>query len=197
MDKIEFISFYIDKCDEIIKSGNVREADELQDEIIGVFEPEIGNIRGQLDNYSGYYSSNHQVDFIGDLKLLKQKLTNYVMNIKEEANKRQYALELARLNQPVVTANAEAVQEQVTTITTNIDISISRIITQLDEIEDNKLSKEDKEVLKEYAYSLEGIRATKDKSKFWDRSKEVLKFIADKGVDVAIAMLPYIISGLS
>lgn len=196
MNKIEFIESYIKRCDEIIESGNEREADKLQDEIIGTFESEIKDIRSLLDNYRGFWGENLPVDFIGDLKLLKQKLLNYVMNLKEEEKKMKYELELARLKQPQISNYAEALQTQSTEITINTTININQSLEMIDKIPEEKLSLEDKDNLKKQLTFLEGIKATQNKNEFWKYAKGVLKFIADKGADAAIAAMPYILACL-
>lgn len=198
MEKLEFIKSYINRCDEVILSRHIADADKLQNEIIGIFESEITDIKNMLDNYSwaGFNDSNREVDFIGDIKLIKQKLINYMVNLQAEQNKMNYELELARLKQPKLSAHAEANPTQTATATSNVNISIEQIIKQLDEIPENILSSIEKDILKELIFSLEGSKAARDKNKFWDKAKEILKFIADKGADVAIATLPYIISGL-
>ncbi len=199
MDKMELIKTYLDRCEEVIVSENLTIAHKLQDEIIGVFESEISDITNKLDNYSmrGFYSDTpRQVDYIGDVKLLKQKLINYIANIQQEKAKMEYELELARLKQPRVSAHAEANPTQTTTSTINVTISLEQAIKQLDEISADNLSTTDKDTLKEYLYSLEGSKAAKDKEKFWSKAKEILRFIADKGADAAIAVLPLIIAGL-
>lgn len=199
MDKLEFVKSYINRCDEVILSGCKADADKLQDEIIGIFESEITDIKNMLDNYSwaGFYDSNRQVDFIGDIKLIKQKLINYMVNLQEKQNKIKYELELARLKQPRLSAHAEANPTQTATVTSYVNITIEQAIKQLDEIPENILSNIERDILKELIFSLEGSKAARDKSKFWDKAKEILKFIADKGADTAIATLPYIIASLN
>lgn len=194
MGKLEFIKSYINRCDEVIISGCIADADKLQDEIIGIFESEITDIKNMLDNYA--YHTNGQVDFIGDIKLIKQKLINYEVNLQAEKERMQYELELARLKQPQLSVHAEASPSQNSTITSNVTITIDQIIKQLDEFPEDSLSITDKDILKELIFSLEGSKAARDKSKFWEKAKKLLTFIADKGADTAIATLPYIIVGL-
>ena len=198
MDKIEFIESYINRCDEVVVSKSTADAKILQSEIIGVFQSEITDIKNKLDNYSGlgFFDKDHQVDFIGDIKLIKQKLINYAINIQRGQAKIEYELELARLKQPQISAYAEANPTQTATATSNVAITIEQAIKQLDEISEDSLSANDKDILKEYLFSLEGIKAAKDKKKFWSKAKEILIFIADKGADAAIATLPLIIAGL-
>ena len=194
MDKIAFVNSYIEKCDDVISRKNVDEAKKLQTEIISTFDDEINNIRRELDNYSfaGLYSSGRTIDFIGDLVLLRQKLQNYSCNLKEEEKKQEHALELARLSQPILTATAEANQE----MTANINITISNVIESLDSIPEEQVTSAEKETIKDYLYSMEGISSTKNKDKLWDKAKELLKYLLDKSFDVAIAILPYIVKTL-
>lgn len=197
MSKIEFINKYIEKCDNAINLNNSQKAKELQKEIIGIFQSEITDIKNGLDNYSGLglYDINFEVNYIADIKLLREKLLNYVENINEEKEKREYELELARFKQQNISANAEVISNQ--SVTTNYETSITNTIELINNISKEKLSDNDKKTLQEYIYTLDGIKNTKDKNKFWEKTKDVLHFIADKCADAAIAILPYIISGLN
>lgn len=196
MSKLDFLDSYIKRCDEVIVANDYNAAKILQTQIISTFENEIKNIKSELDNYSmaGLYESGRRVDFLGDLRLLKQKLENYHHNIQEEEKRRDYELELARLSQPVISASAEATQTVNNTIKFNV--SICEVVDKIDGISADQLSNCDKEKIKEYLYSLEGIKATKDKNKFWNKAKELLKYLLDKGIEVGIAVLPYILGGL-
>lgn len=193
MNKLDFIKEYIDRCDEILTANNYNAAKEIQTEIISTFESEIPSISGELDNYPIVASqSDRKVDFLGDLKLLKKKLENYYYNIQEENKKREYSLELARLSQPIVTASAEANP----VVNNTIQVSLTNVMEKLDKVATEEISEEDKNIIKELLYSLEGIKSTKDKHKFWEKAKYVLEKLLDKGINVGIAILPYIIDGL-
>lgn len=199
MTKLEKIYSYIKRCDAVIGSRNMKDAKKLQSDIIGVFKNEIKDIEDQLDNFDWIVSngSPRQVDFIGDADLLKQKLENHAANIKAdndaEKRKMKHELEMAKFSQPIASAYVQANQTQ----TINIEISFEEVEKQIDKINESQLSSNDKETLKEYLIKLDNIKSKKDKVKFWNKAKEVLDFILDKGVDVAIAMLPYIISGIT
>lgn len=196
MDKISYIDEYIERCNRIIESKDSASADSLSDEIIGVFSDEIGNITDKLDAYMSHYS-HESTDYLGDVALLRQKLLNYKFNLQQEKDKMAHELELARLRQPTITAHAESNQSQVQSTSNNISITIENTIKKIDEIPEENLSADDKEKLKEYLYSLEGMRVSKNKAKFWDKAKEVLKFLVDKGADAAITILPYIVYGIT
>lgn len=196
MDKIAYIDEYIGRCNDIIGKKDINAAEVLEDEILAVFSSEISDIVHKLDAYN-YHSEFEIINYLGDIKILKQKLLNYKYNLQSEKDKMAYNLEIARLSQPTIMAHAESNQSQSQASNTSINISIEHTIKQIDEISADKLNVDDKEKLKDYLYILEGIKSSKDKNKYWDKTKEVLKFLADKGADAAIAMLPYIIKGLS
>lgn len=193
MDKLEFIDSYIKQCDEIIAANDYNGAKSLSTDIVSTFKNEIDNIKDELDNYSlsGFYSSR-KTDFLGDLKLLKQKLENYYYTIRAENEKMQYELEMARLAQPILTASAEAKQ----TVNNNISISLPSVIDAIDGVPKEELSEGEKKEIKDLLYSLEGIKSTKDRNMFWEKAKGLLKYLLDKGIDVGIAILPYILNGL-
>lgn len=193
MDKLEFIDSYIKQCDEIIAANDYNGAKSLSTDIVSTFKNEIDNIKDELDNYSlsGFYSSR-KTDFLGDLKLLKQKLKNYYYTIRAENEKMQYELEMARLAQPILTASAEAKQ----TVNNNISISLPSVIDAIDGVPKEELSEGEKKEIKDLLYSLEGIKSTKDRNMFWEKAKGLLKYLLDKGIDVGIAILPYILNGL-
>ena len=199
MDKISYIDGYVERCEDVLIKKEINEAESLSQEIIGIFSSEIDDITHKLDAYQ--WHRGRPADYIGDIRLLKQKLINYKLNLQSEKEKLEYNLEIAKLNQPNITAHAESnqTQNQNQSQKTNVDIDITveKVIKRIEEIDDESLCTEDKETLKEYVYSLEGVKASKNKSLFWDKTKDVLKFLADKGADAAIAMLPFIIEGLS
>ncbi len=188
MNKIEFVQSYVDRCIDVIESNDPKAAKELQDEIVGVFEPEINGLKVMLDNYSedAAFLTNYVTDYIGDIKLLQKKLLNHLINMQCTAEKHKYDLELARLKQPVMTQ----------TTNVSVQITIEQTIQQIQELPDESLSNADKQTLIENLYDIEKHKKTGDKVKAWDVAKGVLKFLADKGADAAVAALPLIIQGL-
>lgn len=76
------IQKYIIKLDEVIDSGDVTEAKELQDEILAALGNDIKGLKSQLTNYSpglfvtinGRTVSSGNVDFIKDARILRARL---------------------------------------------------------------------------------------------------------------------------
>ena len=73
-----------------------------------------------------------------------------------------------------MTVTFDAVREKVDNMTSLSDADIAEIQKRIDEIEEIVNSKE-------------------SKSKKWSKAKEIIKWIADKGVDVGIALLPLLL----
>lgn len=185
-DKISFIQSFIDRIDDAVATNNVDKAKRLQSEIISTFASDIPNITSQLDARAGYHvyrQLNGKIDtpikYIEDLGILRNRLMKLQLDIKE-APKESPSSPLISLTQ---------IQNQTTSIQVDFDLTISTI----EKLPDTSLSQEDKEILLGKLTSLKGCS---DKGAKRDKSKGILKWLADKGVDVAIAVLPYIISVL-
>ena len=73
-----------------------------------------------------------------------------------------------------MTVSFDAVRDKVNNMTSLPDEDIEEIQNRIDEIEEIVNSKE-------------------TKSKKWSKAKEIIKWIADKGVDVGIALLPLLL----
>ena len=191
MDKITLLQEYINHCN---KDGLTNpEAKKLLEEIVAVFAVDINNIKEGLNRYDMYTS---QKTYLRDLEILRQKLTNHVATLKVEQARTDQELEVLRLKQAQISVHAEAnpTQNQYASLTSTVTVTLDQTLHSIDTIPDSALNAVDKDALKELLYSLEGVKTTKDKSKIWDKAKEVLKFVADKGADAAIAVLPLVMA---
>jgi hypothetical protein len=73
MNMDDVIKDYIFQCKEVLESKDLQRADKLIGKIVGVFGNQINNINQGLDSYTSYLG-NHQIDYLGDIVLLKDKL---------------------------------------------------------------------------------------------------------------------------
>lgn len=80
--------------------------------------------------------------------------------------------------------------------TNRVVVNIEKVIKQVEGITSNNLSEEDRKRITDDLYTLEGIKNSGNKDRFWDKARGIISFVLDKGVDVAIATIPYIIQGL-
>lgn len=164
---------------------------QLYKEITAKYHAIIPNLGSGLYQYyakEGFYedisgdSLSHNIDQIYH-KLIAFKTTGFPGIIKETATP---------LNQFIISNDSNASAYATATVT----ISISNTIEAINQLPHDVMTNEEKEKLKEDLYTLEGIKTTKNKSKFWEKAKSVLSFLADKGADAMIVAAPYIINAL-
>lgn len=187
MGKIDTLNKYIERADEILISKDIGAARDYQDEVIGVYDAEIPNIRGMLDNYGiATLYGDRSPDFLGDVKILKAKLINHRENISEKLFGAAPADDAGEIN-----------INQTTNVTTSITMTFNQTIDTISTIPEDILSEEDKEILQGKLAGIESMcQKGESKQKIWSKVGSVLKWIGDKGVEVGIAALPYIVEVL-
>lgn len=183
-EKIKQLNQYINRLEKIISDKDTVGAKKLQTEIICVFGKEIPDIRSELDNYnmSGLYSDK-TVDFLGDANLLRAKLENYKINLSSNLIK-------PFDNGGNAVNITQTVQQD---MQNNISISFEQTISKITELPHDVISDEDKEAL---CGKLMIFNAETTKEARWEKAKNVLKWIAEKGIEVGTAALPYIVQAL-
>lgn len=176
-EKIAMLDGYISKAVSILERQDVASAELLRGEIIAVYRPEIEQLTRGVSSYD--WSST---DYLRDLRILKQKLENYKVNLRSGLFK-----------QPESDSSAGISITQNVSQTTTVMATFDQTAKCIQEIPDNVLGNEEKELL---MGKLAAISTEKDKSTKWDKIKGVLKWIGDKGIEVGIAALPYIAEAL-
>ncbi len=179
--KIKIIDDYIHKIDQIVSEDDDVAAEELQSEIHGVYCHEIRRFDSQLDSNIGL-KTNYTVDYIGNLKKIKAKLANYKTNLLSGI--------YSKTSESNVSVNQSVVQEVSSTITITLESTVSSI----NHLPDNVLSDEQKEMLNG---KLASISAETVKEKRWEKVKNTLKWIAEKGIEVGEIALPYIVQAIN
>lgn len=176
---------YIVRCDSAASLDESEKRDLIK-EIVGVFSEDIPKIRAELDLYAprAFFGAETAIkfDFDGDLRKLKAKLTRLLetQSMSKPASPKQI------IN---VTQN----NENSATISVSIDVTIDKI----EKLSHDVLSDEDKEVLIGKITTLErDVKKGSSRKAIWAKAVSVIKWIADKGVEVGIAALPYIIQAL-
>lgn len=179
-EKIKTIDEYIGRLNDAIEGNDREKAKKLQTEIIAVYEPEIDSLKSELDNYNfAHFGTNTPVDYVGDAKLLKAKLQNYKLNLASGLYKPFQSAEGA------VTVTQHVNQD----VNATLVVTFEQVIHNIQQLPDSVLSDEEKEVL---SGKIAAISAEKDKEKRWGKVCSALKWIAEKGIQVGIAALPYI-----
>ena len=181
-EKIKFVDEYISKLQKAINSKDIKSAKRLQDEVVAIFESEIDNIRGSLDNYSYTHFDGSPVDFLSDAEILKGKLVNYKLNL-------QSGICFSKNNKGGVNITQQVTQQ----VQNDIRLSFEQTFSQIQEMPSNNLSDEEKDIL---CGKLSAIEMSKNQKSRWEKARDALKWIAEKGVEVGIAVLPYIAKAL-
>lgn len=182
--KLQLLDDYISRLDEVIKANDQRTAEKLQTEIIAVYDSEIDSLKAQLDNYSiTHFGERTPVDYVGDAQLSRAQLINYKINLASGLYKQ------FKSSDGAVTVTQQVSQD----VETNVDVSLDQVITNINSLPASELSDEEKETL---CGKIASISAERDKQKRWEKTGNALKWIAEKGIQVGIAALPYIAKAL-
>ena len=104
----------------------------------------------------------------------KTSLSSY-----EEDFSRSAILSLGNINNSNVVINSN-----------NVSITLTDTVLKINELPDSVLSKEEKEEINSLLNEINS--QTKDKQTRWEKIKGILKWIADKSVEVGVAVLPYL-----
>ena len=179
-EKIKSIEDYIQRIDVVLAGRNITEAYELLNLIIAVYRNEIPRITSKLATYT-YGADN--ADYFGDLSILKAKLKNYKTNLSSGLCRQGEKGEDRIVFSPNISQ----------TVNTNIEITLESTISCINALSNNVLSDDDKDVLNG---KLAAISAATDKPTRWEKAKSTLKWIAEKGIEVGVAALPYIVEAL-
>ena len=182
--KIQKIDEYIEKLDYVIEINNESEAGQLRREIIAVYEHEIKGIRNGLDAYSADRALvSRPYNDVRDARLLRAKLDNYKINLKTGLHT------VLRGNDSSVNVIQNNQQEMHSSIT----ITLQQTISDINSLPENILSNEEKEIL---CGKLATLSAEKNSKSRWEKAQGILKWIADKSIELGKVALPYVLQAI-
>ena len=183
-EKIQKIDEYIEKLNYAIESNNESEAGQLRREIIAVYEHEIEGIRNGLDAYSADRALvSRPYNDVRDARLLRAKLENYKLNLKTGLHT------VLRGNDSFVNVIQNNQQE----MHSNITITLQQTIFDINSLPENILSNEEKEIL---CGKLATLSAEKNSKSRWEKAQGILKWIADKSIELGKVALPYVLQAI-
>lgn len=201
MGKIEELNRWIEECDEKIDFFEVVSQDEdssrmieaIIQRIMGIYASEIKGFEKGLEKYDPLFVHEKPEEYLlDDLKKVKEMLINYRDNLEWENDTRKIMEELEELRNKMSSIHVNTNVN--TKIENNIDIVISSddTIKLIKDLPSKVVSDTDKEQIEDKICGIETARAAGDKEKTKQKVYGILKFLADKGTDVLIAVLPYL-----
>ena len=192
MSKLDNLQIYIKRCDKYICNYQYCDADEeiynFIMEIAGVYGCEIKDFKSSLNIFGNFVEKGDEPNYYQDIIKVRAKLVNYKDNIELDEEKRKYELEIAKLKQKNINVSANASNET----SLKVNIEIEDVMQHINTISTDIISTKDKEVLEEKMLALETMVKNGKTKKAKEKIASVLSFLADKGADALIAVLPYL-----
>ena len=198
MEVVKLLDDYIENLD---NAQNLSSSDlgQLIEEIARVVFDDSEVMELCLNYYLSY---NEYDDFLSDVQKLKAKLKYKRATIidenktteeheQREIEKLRLQVELAKESSAVHNHNINNVENKnIINNTMNISFEDARkTINDMSSLSENEI-----EEIQSKINALEEIVNSKEsKSKKWSKAKDIIKWVADKGVDVGIALLPLIL----
>lgn len=197
MGKIDLLDNYIKQLSEVNKLDNSQVESLIEDITRVVLSPD--DLTALVLDY--YWAED--ADYSSDIRKLKSKLEYdkaILMDEQEKANKLEKVerekreleklgleVELSKSNVTINNTNHNEANA-----TSTVSITIDQTIKAINEISPEVLSAYEKEELEEKLSAIEVAKTSGNKEKLAGKVGNVLKYIADKGIDVGIAALPYL-----
>ena len=165
----------ISKCEKEVKSGDKRSRGKLHGILVSKFSTIIDGFDCGLRNLfyddSGEYCKEN-------LERMKEKLLLFkAMDYKNDYIKdEKMGITLNNMNQfsAIINISFEDTKRKIENMTSLTDSEIDEIHNKIDELEKIIISSE-------------------RKTKKWDQAKDIIKWVADKGIDVGLTLLPLIL----
>ncbi len=127
---------------------------------------------GVYENKYLYEVYEHDLPvLVFDLKLMKSKLEGYLLQLPRDSN-------------PEIIVNNQMLNNQ------QLDVSIETIIDNINNID--SISRENIADIKFEIEQMKNIIEQYPKNQRWDKAKNIIYSLFDRGIDVAIAILPLI-----
>lgn len=174
----------IEKCDDILEKDEdytPEEIDDFQSRIIDLYEDIIPNLTKNLNDDIGRYDEKYD-NLISNIRKLRERIDIFICKneddnlIAQKDNQRDTIVVSQSVNNTItIEANFNNAREDIGNMSSLTESQINEIMSRIDE--------------------LEKIVQSKDaKTKKWDNAKEIVKWIADRGVDVALTLLPLLLN---
>lgn len=171
---MEIIEDDIKKGHEIVDSRNVSECNEFHVRLLSKYTPIIDGFDKHLQNL---FYDNDKKYCLQNIKTMVEKLELFVaMGYKNTYSKKtpQTIINNSNTNSVDISISFENAKKQVEEMSALTDTELEEVLKKIDELKE--------------------IVDSKDrKTKKWENAKGIIKWIADKGVDVGLTLLPLLL----
>lgn len=184
IQKVQMVERYISDFKEAISTKNQDKCKQLIHLVVSVYENEIDDIRRGLDSYGdGFERGTSREDVINDGIILQAKLENYKLNLQSGLHR------VLRRNENSVNVIQSAQQ----TMQNSIVITLEQTLADVYGLPETVLTTDEKEHL---CGKLATLSAEKNKKIRWEKAQKILKWVADKSIELGKVALPYILQAI-
>ncbi len=178
---ISMVKEDIEKCDEVLKTHTYSLAEELTNELIGKYSTASSNFP-TIETNPLLLKRFHELHF-NNIRVIQGFLKAYLVNDCEDYHFDNSKHGLVTVTNTVTSNNTN---ENNNVINNNSFQEARSKIEQMSALPDAEIE----EILTKIT-ELENIINSDDrKSKKWEKAKGILTWVADRGLDVVIALLP-------
>lgn len=180
----------IQKATEILRDNKEDECETFYQSLVSKYSPHIKGFGDNLFYISMYDDFSTTMD---NIRILRDKLVLFKAGDFTDFSKSQ-----KNTSSPIIAITNKNENNNTNSNTNNIANSINVTIS-FDEVRKNienmsaLTDSEVEEILKKIDELEKIVQSNDRKTKKWENAKSVIKWIADKGVDVGIALLPLLL----
>ena len=180
---------------------NIRIGIVQTDEIIKLFgiqtDEEYVTFSGAIDylKQKGYLTCEIKEFVDGSVAIYMLKLTAHGLDVVERIERKAPLAEYENdFSKEAVISVGNIQNSSVIINSPNASVTFNQTVNTIKQLDDSILKSDDKEALITLLKELDLAQKTKESK--WNKAKGILKWLADKSVDVGIAALPYILDNL-
>lgn len=198
----KWIEEYISKCDSVVTTTDMAEAKFLEKSIVNAFE---GFIPGLKNNLDFSWGNKREVDYIGNIKKLREKLkgllfTNGSYKIGAETEDNKEPSVVVNTNNSISgsgnsTNTNTNTQNQTVNNTFDIKAELDNVRKELED--DESLGEADKEEINEKINEIEAVmNGSPTNNDKWRNLKDVINWVTTKGFKIGKLIMPVITKAL-
>lgn len=176
---------------EVVQTGEIIELFGLQT------DEEYETFLGAIDylKQKGYLTCEIKEFVDGSVDIYMLKLTAHGLDVVERMERKAPLAEYENdFSKEAVVSVGNIQNSSVIINSPNASVTFNQIVRTINQLDDSILESDDKEALISLLQELDSAQKTKESK--WNKAKGILKWLADKSVDVGIAALPYILDNL-